>query len=283
MMRLYRPHFEPVKLRGLRMPGGKFDSSKTRVTPVFKKISERGDGWVYSLLKLVNAEAAATATELDLSSSKAYFGEHEHALDPPVSLLSWLVRNPTPAVLSQKEIAERTGLAQRDSVTVQEALRLLRASATSSGWYILEGQTYPDVFIETPDALVVVEGKRTEAGPTTHTKFMEGRHQIWRHIDAAWEIRGRRRVFGFFAVEGIESTGDIPENWREAVNYARSTSALETSFPHRSIEERSAIARCLLGVTTWQLICREFGIPFSDLPKTVDELATPGEGETSSI
>jgi hypothetical protein len=265
------------------MPGGKFDSSKTRVTPVFKKISGRGDDWVYSLIKLVNAEAAATVTELDLSSSKAYFGEHEHALDPPVSLLSWLVRNPTPALLSQKEIVERARLAQRDPVTVHEALKLLRTSGTGSGWYILEGQTYPDVFIETPDALVVVEGKRTEAGPTTHTKFMEGRHQIWRHVDAAWEIRGHRRVFGFFAVEGIDPSGDIPKIWREAVKNAQSVNALEASFPHRSSEERSAIARCLLGVTTWQLICREFGIPFSALPKTVDELLPLRESETGSI
>lgn len=46
---------------------------------------------------------------------------------------------------------------------------LLRSAGTGRGWHVLEGPTYPDVFVETRDALVVVEGKRTEAGPTTST------------------------------------------------------------------------------------------------------------------
>jgi hypothetical protein len=251
------------------MPGGRFDSSKTRVAPVFDRLRKRSDGWVYSLLKLVEPETATTFAGLNLEFQNGCWGKHERGLDPPISLLSWLVRNPASALQSQKEIAKRTLLAQGDPVVVEEALNLLRTSGRHRGWHILEGQTFPDVFIETPEALIVVEGKRTEAGPTTHTTHLEGRHQIWRHIDAAWEIRGRRRVFSFFAVEGKAPVGDIPQPWLQAVTDARSMRVLETSFPHRSIDERSAIARCLLGVTTWQRICAEFEIPFSDLPETI--------------
>jgi hypothetical protein len=64
--------------------------------------------------------------------------------------------------------------------------------------------------IETPDALIVIEGKRTESGATIDTTWLTGRHQIWRHIDAAWEIRGRRQVFGFFIVEGEDPDGRLP-------------------------------------------------------------------------
>ena len=188
-----------------------------------------------------------------------------------MSLLSSLVRNPTPALRFQQHIPERIALAQGNPIAVEQALKLLRTAGSRPSWHILEGPTYPDVVLETPDALVVIEGKRTEAGPTTDTTFMEGRHQIWRHLDAAWEIRGRRRVMGFVAVEGGSAVGDIPAIWRQALEDARSLAVLEESFPHRSINERSAIARCLLGLTTWQRIGIEFEIPISELPNTVEE------------
>lgn len=37
---------------------------------------------------------------------------------------------------------------------------------------VLEGRSSPDVWLATPRAVVVIEGKRTENGPTTHTSFM---------------------------------------------------------------------------------------------------------------
>src|ERR1017187_6333234 len=236
------------------MPGGRFDSSKTRVSPVFNRLRERSDAWVSRLLELVDPETASALAGLDLSFQRGYWGSTERALDPPVALLSWLVCNPTPALRFQQHIPERIALAQGNPVAVEQALKLLRTAGTRPSWHILEAPTYPDVVLETPDALVVIEGKRTEAGPTTDTTFMEGRHQIWRHLDAAWEIRGRRRVMGFVVLEE-----------------ALSPHVLEESFPHRALNERSAIARCLLGITTWQRICIEFEIPISELPDTVEE------------
>jgi hypothetical protein len=251
------------------MPGGQFDSSKTRVAPVFDQLRQRPDRWVQHLLALAEHGEQTTFARLDLTVLHGYWGDSELGLDPPVSLLSWLIRNPTPALHAQSLSAERTLLAQGDSTTVREALSLLRTAGGRPGWHILEGPTYPDVLLETPDALVVIEGKRTERDPTTRTTFMEGRHQIWRHLDAAWEIRGRRRVFGLFIVEGTSGAGDVPISWIQAADDARSEAALSASFPHRSLDERASIAQCLVGVTTWQRVCTEFGIAFSGLPNTV--------------
>ena len=143
-----------------------------------------------------------------------HWGEHELGLQPPVALLAWLVRNLAPPrdasdLGDDAVVRKRRQLIDRDTATNSKALELLRSTPAERAWYVLEGRTYPDAFIETPDALVVVEGKRTEAGPTRDTTWMAGRHQIWRHMDAAWEIRGRRLVYGLLIVEG-DPTGMIP-------------------------------------------------------------------------
>ncbi|HEX7440750.1 MAG TPA: hypothetical protein VF319_11715, partial [Caldimonas sp.] len=187
------------------------------------------------------------------------------ALDPPVSLLAWLVRNLKPPAGASTIDSQRQLLLEYDPAAVAGALRLLRTDGGEGGWCIFEGQTFPDALLVTPDALIVVEGKRTEAGPTESTTWLTGRHQIWRHIDAAWEIRGRRHVFGLFIVEG-DGSGDVPPVWRTAIQAALTPETLTSSFPHRGPEEREAIARCLLGVTTWQHVCTHFGIDFTSLP-----------------
>src|ERR1017187_9601609 len=253
------------------MPGGRFDSPKSRVSPVFNRLRERSDAWVSRLLELVDPETASALAGLDLSFQRGPWGPPDPPRPPPLALLSWLVRNPTAALRFEQHIPERIALAQGNPIAVEQALKLLRTAGSRPSWHILEGPTYPDVVLEPPEALVVIEGKRTEAGPTTDTTFMEGRHQIWRHLDAAWEIRARRRVMGFVVVEGASANGDIPAIWSQALEEARSLPVLEESFPHRSLNERSAIARCLLGITTWQRICIEFEIPISELPDTVEE------------
>jgi hypothetical protein len=138
---------------------------------------------------------------------------------------------------------------------------------------LFEGPTFPDVMLETPGALIVVEGKRTESGPTTHTTWMTVRHQIWRHMDAAWEIRGRRAVFGFFLVEGARpDPTEVPLVWRAAARATLETEVVDASFPHRSDHERQAITRGFLGVATWQQVCIRYSLDFDALPKTVSQL-----------
>jgi hypothetical protein len=266
-----RSRISGVEDRRLIVPGGKRDSSKTRVAPVFDQLRLRADGWVRDLLQIVAAtsQPPTTLAGLDLSFLQGFWGPIEKGLSPPVSLLSWLIRHPTPQLLAQTAGAERSRLAQGGPTTVLKALEALRTSSAPRGWHILEGETRPDVFIETPDALIVIEGKRTEGGPTLDTTWLTGRHQIWRHLDAAWEIRGRRGVLGFFVVEGEGPAGDVPEIWRNVCSEARNLSALTSSFPHRSTAERDGIAGCLLGVTTWKKLCGAFQIPFGSLPDEI--------------
>lgn len=244
------------------MPGGIFDSSKTRVAPVFDALSGLSRDWVAELIAL--AEGVANPPPLagvDLAFRSGAWGENEAPLPPPVSLLSWMIRHPESLRSAGSDNPERDRLLRGTPDATYKALDLLRTDGSSRAWYIFEGPTVPDAYIETPDALVVIEGKRTEAGPTTDTTWLAGRHQIWRHIDAAWERKASRRVFGLFIVEGEVATGEVPPMWKQAVADALSPSVVASSFPHRGPEERAAICSALVGVTTWQRVVRTFGLP----------------------
>lgn len=260
------------------MPGGARDSSKTRVKPVFDFLWAQREPWVRRLLELPRGGCPdARIADGDLTPLEGFWEPTEKQLNPPVSLLSWMIRNAGSlrpagdAGRGDPADDRRQRLRAGEPAVVEEALRILRSEARPKGWHIFEGPTSPDVFLMTPDALIVVEGKRTEPGPTTYTTWLDGRNQIWRHLDAAWEVRGRRAVYGFFIVEGDSSAGNhrLPEVWREACLSCLTDLALETSFPHRSITEARAISRCFLGAATWQRVCETFGLAWQGLPDSL--------------
>jgi hypothetical protein len=228
--------------------------------------------WIPRLLRLPTGGAKPSGLEnLDLTVVSANWAPHEAQLLPPMALLSWLVRNCQSAGRSRTSrgsAEKRARLQKGDPAMVSEALQLLRSRPDPKAWYVLEGASSPDVFLETPDALIAIEGKRTEPAATTSTSWMDGRRQIWRHIDGAWEVRGRRQVFGFFIVEG-GTDPDVPRAWRDDVIASLTPEALAASFPHRGAVELAQITSCLLGATTWQAVCREFGIEFAQLPDTI--------------
>jgi len=254
------------------MPGGKYDSSKTRVAPVFDMLAQRSDDWLRRLLELAEygSPEAEIPADLDLSFMHGEWGESEHALRPPTSLLEWLVRHPE-TWASEPDKEKRRLLHEGDAKTLEDALASLRTQHRRRGWYILEGFTYPDAYIETPDATIVVEGKRTESGPKTHTKWMANRHQIWRHIEGAWEARRQKRVFGMFIVEGTSAA--VPDVWQQAARDSLSRQALVGSFPHRSSDEVADLSKCFMGVCTWGRVCDTFAIDQERIPDEV-----PGSG-----
>lgn len=255
---------------------GRFDSSKTRVVPVFEKLS-RMDGMVGRLLQLPTyGHPLASVKATSLCIVEARWGGDEASLPPPVSLLSWLIRNlPSTGVGKppgdEGPATKRRKLFEQNPETIGEALDLLCGHAGVKGWYVLEGPSRPDVYLMTDDAIIIVEGKRTEHGPTVGTTWMPRRHQILRHLDAAWERRGFRKVYGMLIVEGDGGADavDVPPQWVHASLSSISTAALADSFPHRGPAEQMEIARCFLGVTTWQAVCRTFDIKWADLPDTV--------------
>jgi len=249
---------------------GKYNSSKTRVAPVFDRLLAEdvtGRSWLPLLLSLpMGGVGTADLTDVDVGIVGHWWegNPKEKPLAPPVSLLRWLVQNlsdpENPAVwrTSEETHLKRRALVDGNPDTIREALELLDKAPAKKVWYVLEGESYPDVYLETLDVIVVIEGKRTEGKPTRATSWMPGRRQMWRHLDCAWESRGQKRLYGLMIVETDE----------EATMFAKGTvssEAVKESLPHRSTAEVAAITTCFLGATTWQTVCDRCGVPWSDI------------------
>lgn len=260
---------------------GKRDSSKTRVVPVFNQLisyDKTGLSWLDRLLKLphIPTQHGYISIPDSLPVIDLGWGNNEKALDPPISLLRWLINNleidpEEDSTDSEATRRKRKALFQKDPEAIKKALSLLeRPKRPGKAWYILEGKTQPDVYIETSTLIIVIEGKRTEPTSTLNTKWMPVRHQMLRHLDCAWEVKGSREVFGFFILEG-EGRADavqIPKHWISLLSETVSTETINRSLPHRNIDERERIAKSFLGATTWQKVCIEFGIDWNSLPNT---------------
>src|SRR5437773_3390138 len=188
----------------------------------------------------------------------AWWGRNERGFRPPVALLRWLVRNASePASLrawgAETTRRRRKLLVRRDPKTVQQALELLDGKIPRRAWYVLEGESRPDACLQTDRILLVAEGKRTEPKGTTTTTWMKHRDQLVRHMDAAWEVRGSKRVLGLLIVEA-EQPDQMPREWVGEADAQFSRSNLASSLPHRTSQERDAIGAGFLGTTTWQMV-----------------------------
>lgn len=255
---------------------GKENSTVTRVVPVFDHLLNRDSSgeWLAELLSLPSLDlpewVRPSIPNVGVLESSNW-GDNERGIPAPTSLLKWLTLNGEPQNKdcwnTSLETVEnrRAMLIRKEENRISEALQAIDARKGSEvGWHILEGATWPDMFLQTAELIVVIEGKRTEKKPTIGTDWMPVRHQMLRHMDGALEIAGTRQVIGFFIVEGSDSqTGiRVPDIWVKAARNTISEYALTMSLPHRSREQRQLIADGFLGVTTWQQVCSTFNIPF---------------------
>jgi hypothetical protein len=260
------------------------NSSQTRVRPVFDRLLSRDPTSISWLPRLLTLPNLAGRPPLSLMSRPQPLTESawypmEKPLKPAPSLLEWMVQHgdklePRRHDASMETRVKRQALLHRDPTTITEAMACLsRLPIPSIAWYVLEGITRPDVYLKTPDVLVVIEGKRTERYPKLYTDWMSHRHQMLRHMDCAWEVRGSRTVLGFFIVEGQGGAHalDVPSRWQSAARATIAPTAIKESLPHRTPTDRQAIADSFLGVTTWQQVCATFQIDYDALPDTVEE------------
>ncbi len=267
---------------------GIFDSSRTRVAPVFGRLQcldPSGRLWLQALLELANTRKLPTPEAGTSRLRLAKWWPREAKLAAPPGLLRWLLENaeePSDAAAWGRRpevMANRRRVVDRDADTLAGALRSLQdRRPPTRAWYVLEGPSQPDVYLDSAETVIVVEGKRTETAPTTSTAWMRVRHQMLRHLDAAWEHRDGRRIYGLYIVEAENGTNSVepPSTWHEAVESTISDEVLRGSLPHRSPEERSQIASALLGVTTWQAVCDEFQLPRAVLiPEVFDDTPAP--------
>ena len=198
---------------------GIYDSSRTRVAPVFGRLQcldPSGRLWLQGLLELANTRKGPRPQAGTSRLRVAKWWPREARLAAPPGLLQWLLEhaeephNPKAWGRRPEVVANRRRIVDRDADTLAAALKSLQARrASPRAWYVLEGPSQPDVYLASDDVVIVVEGKRTEAAPATSTDWMRVRHQMLRHLDGAWEHRQGRQIYGLFIVEAEQGTSSV--------------------------------------------------------------------------
>jgi hypothetical protein len=270
--------------------GGAHDSSLTRVQPVFGSAlsqDQTGAAWLARLLRaaplgptalagLVHQPGLLAAATVEPSQSKkAPLRCFEQNVQPDRRLLSWCIEHPErliPPSLSDHETSsgQRRIELIHDNVPGSRVKRQREARACVAAepvdrarWWRFERATEIDCVLATDRLVLCIEGKRDER-LQKRTKWLSGRHQLARTLEAAWRLAGAGRAFAvLLCVERTDDPLGDPATLAES---------LEQASPHLFAAERSALAQAYLGALTWTAVCEALRLDPADLPRTVDEL-----------
>lgn len=240
--------------------GGIKDSTKTRVTPLMKTIGKDKNkiNLLFSLLPKIQP------IHDDEEILEICFGENEKGLCPKQSLLEWLVKNTDKLTQldnfgsnSKTTQERRRQLFNGSESKKNEALRLIKeAPEKTKEWYIFEGYSKPDIYIETTSSIYIGEAKRTEPHLTTSTQWLDPRDQLIRHADSV--IDGPKKVYYFF-IFAEEKINDYDLNRYDSLDY------YQKNLPHRKDKsDYQKFKDSYCGYTTWEKISELLNITFPD-------------------
>jgi len=291
----------PSQMSSRKGPIGLYNSSITRVRPVFQNLKEldrQGTSWLPRLLalgstgpalpdKIINSPGrllpdtfqnrdyvdrvlASHGVEQPIKLENCF----ERSLPPPKSFLRWLILNLGDVWDGTKRknsthSAQRRGLLGMDtqqsrSAATQTALKLLDEHGTANSrrqWWAFEGFTEVDCFLETDSLILLIEGKRTEP-ISSSTMWYPDRDQIVRNLEVAEEAARRR--------DKVSALLLISENIMEFDLDHK----LRVGLPHLDDETRRKVGDRFLGCTTWRAVCDSTGLNFEELPETSAVVAT---------
>ena len=184
-----------------------YDSSIYRVTPLMNTIKND--------FKKINSVLSLCNIKIDYLPTEYKYGNEEKLLKPQKQFLLDLVdyiRTKDGSKMNYKKSRHKLYLGtpeERDAETLT-AKRFIdeqydNLEPKSKKWFIFEDFTHPDIFMEGPDYVIIIEGKWTEHKLTTHTENLsnksgEYRSQMIRHIQAAIHYTNKK-VYAFYIVD----------------------------------------------------------------------------------
>jgi hypothetical protein len=246
---------------------GKYNSSKTRVTPLFDHIGSDFKR-LNDLFKLFNSNSPRfeNGSVLELC-----YGKNEKKIPASKSMLIWMLNNiqelnklPNYGASNDKSktYRKRELLFSGDSKTFEEAIEAVENSDKISGnnWYNFEGKTSPDIFIKTKDSIFIGEAKRTERKITTETLWLKNRDQLIRHIDSL--LDQEKDIYSFYILEGKT----FKKNYEESMKLYNDKSYFERNLKHRNEEEVNRAFQSFIGFIFWEDLANQFGVIF---PETI--------------
>lgn len=244
---------------------GKKDSTRTRVEPLMTTLC----GEVSKINQFLNL--FQRKVKINDRIVKICFGKKsdgcpgEKSIPAPVSLLEWYINNPKKlaqdenkqdkhGIPSKQTIEKRNAFFNGAPDKIEEAKRGIKKLkekseyAYGSSWYIFEGYTNPDIYIETESAIFVGEAKRTEVKLTGSVKWYKQRDQLIRHVDSV--IDSGKKVLSFFILNN--------KNYANLDKHGTDFKYYKKSLPHRSDEEIKKIMETYIGCITWCELAQEF-------------------------
>lgn len=246
------------------------DSTTLRVIPVFDAINASDENR-RAFIQLLNERFGVNLPIEDVVWSKICYGKKtvkhlgEARIKSTVERRVWMLKN----IFGKREyeslatksrnpltIEKRLALINGDKKVLNEALDALEGRAGRvENWMVFEGNTAPDVLIESANYVLVVEGKQTEFKRTQSTKWGTRRDQMIRHMDAL--LDGERPVYSLFICSrGTEIKYDLAAYKREDV--------FRESLVHRSDEQKIRKSmNGVLGSITWEELAERFGVSLS--------------------
>jgi hypothetical protein len=252
---------------------GIYNSSLTRVQPVFEYLYERdqnGTSWLLPLLRLANH---SHHVPIDFEPGPLVEAPcYEFPASPPREFLRFLLTNPDQLPNPAEQVwrkwsattqAKRRALLSGDRTVKREGLTLLeRASDLSQRtWWRLEGVTYVDCAFFTQSTVVFVEGKRTEEGPSQEVTWWTGRNQVIRNLECVSEfarVTGRPHAFVIVIVE--EELCERGSQRARSIDAITDPTVIASSLPHLEVQAREQVMGRYVGATTWQDIVRSLAL-----------------------
>jgi hypothetical protein len=186
----------------------KYNSTKYRVIPFMEWLGKdpiRLRDFLFDFFSI------STPFSTILESS---FGSNEKMLKPTKRHLLALVDHYSEVKQTTSFVPMRQKLVSSNQDERRNAILLAkkeindnydRLRPSTKAWYILEGFTHPDIFIETDSFVIVGEAKWTETHLTNETEHLkskngEQRSQMVRHIQAALNY-STKPVIAFYIVD----------------------------------------------------------------------------------
>lgn len=245
---------------------GKYNSTNTRVTPLFDHIGS-DIIMLNDLFKLFNSSIPnfENGSVLELC-----YGKNEKKIPASKSMLNWMLNNIQELKIhnygasnnKSKTYKRRERLFAGDSKTLAEAIEALENmdKFSSNKWYIFEGKTSPDIYIKTKDSIFIGEAKRTEKKITTETLWLKNRDQLIRHIDSL--LDQEKDIYSFYILEGKT----FKKNYEESMKLYNDKSYFKRNLKHRNEEEVNRAFQSFIGFIFWEDLANQFEITF---PETI--------------
>lgn len=266
---------------------GKNDSSQTIARPLVTEYFYKhvyNEDVVCEVLK--NMHGGIRTEQLDgigtikmIRYKDENLGITEMGLIPPYKRLEYLLLKAleilTPEIIKKQDVSVKTKKHRLELIgneaerKIEEAIKILKKNYNNSWpsdekWVILEGITYPDIFIETDKYILVGEVKNTERTLTNSTTYNVKREQLVRHIEGAINYIKRnqtdkREVISFY----ILSQSFINRNKEVLTEMTNQDSdRWNNSLSHLSSEEdKNRIKNTYMGYAIWEEIQQKLNKP----------------------